>query len=101
MLVELILLTDKGSGDKIDIIFGKLLTLTNSDGRQLMSFGTLDAKSKELVLDILLSIISSSYTKMKYAMFFCFITHVQTGVVEWGWTVGIRHLYFDKQGIVN
>ena len=66
-----------------------------------MSFGTLDAKSKELVLDILLSIISSSYTKMKYAMFFCFITHVQTGVVEWGWTVGIRHLYFDKQGIVN
>lgn len=70
MLVELILLTDKGSGDKIDIIFGKLLTLTNSDGRQLMSFGTLDAKSKELVLDILLSIISSSYTKMKYAMFF-------------------------------
>ena len=35
-----------------------------------MSFGTLDAKSKELVLDILLSIISSSYTKMKYATFF-------------------------------
>ena len=70
MVVELILLTDKGSGDKIDIIFGKLLTLNNSDGRQLMSFGTLDAKSKELVLDMLLSIISSSYTKMKYANFF-------------------------------
>ena len=85
MLVELILLTDKGPGDKIDNIFGKLLALTNSDGRQLMSFGTLDAKSKELVLDMLLSIISSSYTKMKYV---CYVFWVILHMYRQGWWNG-------------
>ena len=65
MLVELILLSEKDPGDKIDMVFKKLLTITLSDGRQLISFGTLEAKSKELVMDMLLNIVSSSYDKMK------------------------------------
>ena len=60
MLVELFL-SDKGPANKIDTIFGMLLTLTNTDGRQLMSFGTLDTKSKELVMEMLIHVVSASY----------------------------------------
>ena len=60
MLVELFLL-DKGPGEKIDNIFGMLLTLTNTDGKKLMSFGTLDTKSKELVMEMLIHVVSASY----------------------------------------
>ena len=65
MLIELLLLTDKGPGRKIDAMFGKLLTLTNTEGKQLMKFGTLDTKCKELVMDTLINVISSSYANMK------------------------------------
>ena len=69
MLVELFL-SDKGPANKIDTIFGMLLTLTNTDGRQLMSFGTLDTKSKELVMEMLINVVSASYVNMRQVFFF-------------------------------
>ena len=72
MLVELFL-SDKGPANKIDTIFGMLLTLTNTDGRQLMSFGTLDTKSKELVMDMLINVVSASYVNMRQVFFLFFL----------------------------
>ena len=65
MLIELMLMSDKSPGRKIDAMFGTLLALTNGEGNQLMKFGTLDTKCKELVMDILISVVSSSYDNMK------------------------------------